>query len=536
MVIAYVPDVNFLEEKSIRGTLINRLYHHCMDIILQSLIKPGRYGVRMIDSKGDIRQCWPRVAAHLADYPEQCLVNVNTRNSSPNTTATYHDLDGPYPHPTRTRDWILNEIHELRDDVSPDQVKKYLTAARERSLNGVDQPYWRNLPGYQPELTACPDIMHGVLRCWRDHIYQWTRNLVGAREYDNRLRAIQPVSGYRHFTSGVEHLSQFTCREDRELQRTHVAIVAGSPRVTNKVMINLRAFHDFLYIVQYRSHNDMTLQYLDEALETFDKTRDEYIRLGVRKGEKGVINHFKIPKLYALHVYSYHIRAMGSAPQYSTEVIESNHRRLAKYPYKLTNRRDFLAQMCRALDREERVTYHDELIGFCIEQDRLESISASLSIYSPSYRVQAMEWRDEGLPIPTKSHRVRNRILRSTHWVSDRPHLAQAELEAVAQLYELYDLPAKIRNFVFMSMTDKDRSLIGNDAPTIACIDVWRKLRIRISDVQDNDLISQAHSIEAIPPSTAFPYGHCHCVLVRWDDDAQATGIAGKHHSPSESQ
>jgi hypothetical protein len=227
---------------------------------------------------------------------------------------------------------------------------------------------------------------------------------------------------------------------------------------------------------------------------------------------------------------------MGSAPQYSTEVIESNHRRLAKYPYKLTNRQNFLAQMCRALDREERVTYHDELIDFCLERDRLESISASLSIYSPSYRAQAMEWRREQLPVSMESCRVKNRIQRSTHWVSDRPHLAQAELEAVAQLYELYDLPAKVRNFVFSSMTAKDRSLIGNDPPTIACIDVWRKLRIRIPDVQDSDLISQAHSIDAVPPSTGFPYGHCHCVLVQWNDDAQPTGIAGKHHSASESQ
>ena len=85
-------------------------------------------------------------------------------------------------------------------------------------------------------------------------------------------------------------------------------------------------------------------------------------------------------------------------------------------------------------------------------------------------------------------------------------------------------------------MTAGDHSLIGNDPPIIACIDVRRKLRIRTPDVQDNDLISQAHSIEAVPPSTAFPYGHCHCVLVQWDDNAEPTGVDGKHHSPSESQ
>jgi Plavaka transposase len=528
MLVAYIPVVEFLDEDNIRGTLINRLYHHCMEIVLQSLIKPGRYGVRMIDSDGNIRNCWPRVAVHLADYPEQCLINVTTRRSSPNTTASFHDLDGPDILPPRSRDWILNEIHEVCEDVSPDQVKQYQVAARNQSLNGVHKPYWRNLPGYQPELAACPDIMHGVIRCWRDHVYLWSRRLVGVREYDNRLRAIQPVPGYRHFNSGVQHLSQLTCREDRELQRTHVAIVAGSPRVTRKVLQNLRAFNDFIYIVQYRSHSEDTLRYLDDALSSFNETKDEYIRLGVRRGVNGTINHFKIPKLYTLRMFSPHVRLMGSSPQFSTEVIESNHRRLAKAPYKLTNRRNFAAQMCRRLDREERMLYHDELLEWCAKQDKLDAVNASLARYSPSYQERMLEWHRTVSQDEEESARVTNRFKRSTHWLSDQPHLPHAELEAIAQLYHLHDLPDTLRHYIYSSMTPQDRILLGGDPPHIACLDVWRKLRIRVHDVQDDELFSQAHSIEAVPPSIAFPYGHCHCVLVRWDEDAEETGISGE--------
>lgn len=529
MLLAYIPTVNFLDEEKIRGTLTNRIFHHCMEIVIHPLIKAGNYGVRMIDSQGAIRQCYPRVAAHLADYPEQCLVNISKRFGSPNTTASFHDLDTRDIHPPRSREWILEQISELRDEICPDDIKKYQAEARKRNLNGVHQPYWRNLPGYQPELAACPDIMHGVIKCWRDHVYAWSCALVGPREYDARLRAIQPVPGYRHFNSGVEHLSQLTCREDRELQRTHVAIVAGSPNVTPNVLKNLRAFHDFIYVVQYQYHEEETLGYLDEAEKTFSETKNEYIRLGVRKGKaKNVINHFKIPKLYALRMFSSHIREMGSAPQFSTEVIENNHRRMAKDLYKLTNRRNFAAQMCRRLDRDERIAHHQQLLDWCAEQDKLGAISASLVMYSPSFRRDAMEWHVEVIREPKEPQRVMNRIKKSTHWLSDRPHLAQVDDATISQLYQLDDFPQKLRLYMWRSLTQRDLVLTGNGPAIVACLDVWRKLRIRIPDVQDDDVISQAHSIEAVPPSAAFPYGHCHCVLVRWDADAQPEGIEGE--------
>jgi hypothetical protein len=226
--------------------------------------------------------------------------------------------------------------------------------------------------------------MHGIIQCWRDHVYQWSHRLVGAREYDNCLQVIQPVPGYWHFNSGVQNLSQLTCCEDRELQQTHVAIIAGSPNVTRKILENLCTFHDFIYLVQYQSHSEDTLRYLNDALSSFNKMKDEYICLGVCKGVNGVINHFKIPKLYTLRIFSPHVRLMGSSPQFSTEVIENNHRHLAKAPYKLTNCQNFAAQMCQRLDCEEHMLYHDELLEWCAKQDRIDAVNDSLAGYSLS--------------------------------------------------------------------------------------------------------------------------------------------------------
>jgi hypothetical protein len=320
VLIAYIPIVDFLDDDKIRTTLQNRVFHQCMEIVLQPLVKYADTSFLMTDSVGATRGIYPILAANICDYPEQCLTTCASYLSSPVTTARYSDLGSDTPFPPRTREWILSQIQHASAEADPNDVKAYMKAAKERGLNGVHLPFWRHLPKYSPEIAVSPDIMHGLIKCFHDHILQWSLKLVGAEEYDRRLRALQPVIGYKHFKSGIKHLSQMTCREHRELQRTHVTLVAGSPNITPKVLQNVRAYCDFSYLAQYQYHTSDTLQYLEEALQAFHRTKDEYLRLGARKAD-----HLRIPKLYAMLLYSQHIREMGSSSQYSTEIVESLH-------------------------------------------------------------------------------------------------------------------------------------------------------------------------------------------------------------------
>ena len=220
--LGYIPIANWLDDDSIRGTLTMRLYHQSLEFVLKTLVQPGIEGIGIADSIGNIRHCYLRVAAHLADFPEQALVNCAPRNHSPVTTAFYHHLDDPEPHAPRTRNWILDRISAVAEEVDPDDIKSYQGAAAQRGLNGVHRPYWRELPGYQPEICIPPDILHGVIRFWRDHILKWTTTLVGPIELDKRIMALQRVVGHHHFKDGIRHLSQWMMREDRELQRTSI--------------------------------------------------------------------------------------------------------------------------------------------------------------------------------------------------------------------------------------------------------------------------------------------------------------------------
>jgi Plavaka transposase len=527
MLIAYIPHVLFLEHKSIRTTLTSRLYHQCLEIVIQSLIQPGRTGVEITDAAGNVRLGFPLVAGHIGDLPELQLVSICAKYSSPFTTAGFHDLGDSVPRRPRTSRWIISKIEDACRQADPEDVEEYQAAASQLGLNGVHLPFWRDLPHYQVGSCVCPDILHGVLRFWRDHPLQWSLPLVGEEEYDRRLRSLQPVSGYRHFRAGIQHLSQWTGREDRELLRTHVALICGPPKVSSIVIRNQRAFCDFAYLVQYQSHNETTLGYVETALGTFHSTKHVYIQLGVRKGKKGVINHFNIPKLNNLLQFVPHIREMGSSPQFSTEIVETLHRSQAKVPYRSTNRKDYVRQMCNRLDCAERIAHRLELIQWCRDTQEQARREAMFQLYTPRYRQILASRYDEYSQEhdPKQVVPLKTRISQSRLWLALKPYRHRQDVITIAHEYQLEDFSSTLRTFL-QSCRHPEDDLSDLE---VRYIDVWRKLRIRTVDVQDDEKVTLEHAIQAEPPSPLLPYGRCHCVLIHVGNDVETTGLEGEY-------
>jgi hypothetical protein len=210
VLVAYLPIAKFLNNKSLHTTLQNRLFHQCMDLILEPLKRVQSSGICMIDSLGNERLCFPRLAAYLADYPEQTLINVAVPNASPTTLALSHDLGRSQVLPYQSGRGTLQKIKEITQKVDPADILNYEDAAKLQGLNGVNQPFWRDIQSYNPGLCVAPDILHGLHRFWHDHILQWVINLIGAKELDRQVKAIQPIIGFRHFKEGISHLSQWT--------------------------------------------------------------------------------------------------------------------------------------------------------------------------------------------------------------------------------------------------------------------------------------------------------------------------------------
>jgi hypothetical protein len=477
-----------------------------MEIVLKPLIDLGKAGISMVDSLGNMRLCYPRLAAYLADYPEQLLINVAAHNNSPTTIATGQNLGSSHPLPPRSKEGILDTIACLCAKFNPADVIQYQDAAKLRGLSGVHLPFWRDLPGYRPDLCLAPDILHGLHRFWRDHVLQWVINIVGQEELDKRVKMIQPVIGFRHFKDGISHLSQWTGREDRELQRILLAAVSGAPGISGNTLRALIGIQEFIYMAQYNIHDEDSLDYMKGCLDTFHMHKKEFIKNGARRSKNGILHHFNIPKLYALHSYVDHIRQMGASPQFSTEITENCHQTMAKQAYRATNKRDFEKQMCRYLDRTDRVTLLSELLLWRDTKNRDDILEEMIGNRSLDYQELAQYlWLDDA----DEEMVQRTRPERSGHiWHNHHPHQRNQSLE---QLVTQYNLPSFLNDLTtFLTSAQSTPYELPHSAKVV---DVWLNCRIQLPLVADDDELAAIRTIQAIPPSSSLPYGRSSFVL-----------------------
>ncbi|KAG8824504.1 hypothetical protein FRC17_009084 [Serendipita sp. 399] len=507
ILLAYIPIPIFTESKSQHTALQQRLFHQCLDVVLKSIKHVGKKGKDMRDSLGNVRRCYTRIAAYLADYPEQVLINVAAQNNSPVTTAGHHDLGDSLPHPRRTKEWILSQIEKAKQMVDPSNIEEYTEVAKELGLNAVDRPFWCHHVGYEPDLIIAPDILHGLFRFWRDHILKWVRYLVGAAELDHRVKALQPITGFRHFVQGISHLSQWTGREDRELQRILLSVIAGAPKVSPKVMQALRAFHDFLYL----------------ALSTFHEHKDVFIKTGARRGKNGIIKHFRIPKLPGLHSYIYHIPRMGTSTQFSTEIMETCHQEMAKAAYKATNRKEFFQQMAAYLNRKEILTLMEDFSSWYFERLHEDTRCGRPIPSLPGYEKFVSEMIAAGQKNAQLEIRQASCAKGGYIWLTIKPDQRGLLVDVVATLYGLPNLHTNLVTY----MGTLEGVGLPSTLPLLRC-DVWYRCRIQRPTIQDVDALTDTRVVQAVPSNISNTrHGLCNCVLVKSDDDAEEAGIVG---------
>jgi hypothetical protein len=526
ILLAYVPIIKFGHPKSaVRTALQARLFHKTLKMILKPLVSAGTVGVRLTDSFGQIRLSFPRVAAYLADLPEQNLINLNGMNHNPSMLAGYECLGDGRKHPPRTSKWILSTVQKICQAVDPNDIPAYIKVAAEYGMNGVHKPFWEDLPGYETELCLSPDILHGLHRFWRDHILNWVLELVASDEVDRRLRALQPVVGMRHFSKGIDSLTQWTGREDRELQRVLLATVAGSPKICPVTMSCLRAFHDFLYLAQYTSQDDTTVQYLANALNRFHVLKDIFIRNGARRGKKNLILHFNIPKLANLHLYANHIVQMGSSPQFSTEVTETYHQEMAKKAFEATNKKDYHVQMVQHVERSDSVSLMNELLSYvkdlAVDQAVYHDSAGQSKLFQQALRETVEQQRAQRKKMekqPMIPGQVDRKGAVGTTWLATKAHSRVSSLTDVANSYGLPDLEEKLN--IYARQQDTRPAEWGK-------VNVWHNFHVQIPSVQDGDKSAEARTVQAQPPSARLPYGCNDFVLIQ-EGDAESSGISGE--------
>ncbi|KAI6007912.1 hypothetical protein EDC04DRAFT_2871611 [Pisolithus marmoratus] len=111
-------------------------------------------------------------------------------------------------------------------------------------------------------------------------------------------------------------------------------------KVPNDVLTCYKALLDFVYLAQYPSHDDDTLEYMEAALTLFHKHKEVFISLGIR-------DHFNMPKFHSLLHYIECIKQYGTTDNYNTEAFECLHIDLAKEGWHASNTRNLIPQMTR---------------------------------------------------------------------------------------------------------------------------------------------------------------------------------------------
>lgn len=316
-----------------------RLYHHCMRLLLEPLMEAGRSGVEMVCADGFVRRVFPILAAYIADHPEQCLIADVQENHCPQGKVT--------PNQRGEADECL-----LR---SVDETIEILERHRNGELNGdlpdglrpIYDPFWKDLPHCDIFSCITPDILHQLHKgVFKDHLMSWVTAIIGEEELDRRFKNMANIPGLRHFSKGISHVQQWTCREHKEMQKVFVALVAGAVNV--RVLTVIQALIDFIYYAQLHVHTSATLDAMKRALTVFHENKVVFVELGIRE-------HFNIAKIHALLHYLRAIREKGCLDGFNTELSERLHIDFAKHGYHAGNHRDYIAHMTTWLQRQEAV-------------------------------------------------------------------------------------------------------------------------------------------------------------------------------------
>lgn len=536
LMVAQIPVPKF-EEKLSQGILVNRLYHSCMDIVTSALKAGSGCAIDMVDAGGFLRRVRTLLFAFIADQPEMLTIACVAGNRSPLSTAEQPQFGSSVMHPVRRGGRTLRQIEKLLKHHDPNDLDSFSRVSKAVGLNGVHAPFWRDWMFADPSIFFAPDALHQWHRFFMDHPVKWARKLLGDDELDRRISVLQKRVGFRHFRNGFTRFRQHTGREQRDIERVFVAILQGHRRVTPGIMMAFRSIMDFIYIAQRDCQSTETLRSLRSALKKFHRNKISLSNAGVRDGKrtKGLFN---IPKLELMHHVARIIQQLGAASQYTSDQTERLHISNAKIPYEKTNKKDYVPQMCRFLDRDARVSLFSLYVmwmgatnesgnyemeacfafqegnGGRLMSESSDRLLGTIFGHDSDEQNDSRERRFQRVAetfLPRQvSNRFSGRIQNATTAFTLTPHggMVGRTVGHVATRYGIPDLKHVLRRYLHIS------------AQLDLRLDTWDYVRMQVRTAIDEPNASSAAplTVLATPPNKTYPHGCFNFVLARIRD------------------
>ncbi|TFY75667.1 hypothetical protein EWM64_g8345 [Hericium alpestre] len=338
ILVGYLPTPklsDFSEEAAC--TVCVRLFHAALSIIMQSLKGPEHEGVEMKSADGAVHQCHLVIAVYIMDYPEQSLIACMCQGSqclkchAVEIEFEDHNLNWR----SRKQDAMLNTLHHGAQQSTAKHKEMVLKGA---SLTHMEEPFWAGFRYCNIQDTISPDILHQLFQGLFRYMVIWVWSIVGTMELDAQFKCLPCTHGVRSFDNGISCLSKVSTGEHKEICKQLLGCIIG--KAPTGVIRAMHVLLDFIHLVQYQSHSDETLKYLQASLDEFHKDKKIFLDLKARTS-----GHFNLPKLHTMQHYVDSTRECGTTDNYNTEATEHLHIDYAKDAYCTTNKKDYLQQM-----------------------------------------------------------------------------------------------------------------------------------------------------------------------------------------------
>ncbi|EJD46431.1 hypothetical protein AURDEDRAFT_23611, partial [Auricularia subglabra TFB-10046 SS5] len=207
-------------------------------------------------------------------------------------------------------------------------------------------PFYARWPHADMHRAQSPDCLHQVTQGVGAHLVQWLTTIMGKDELDARLARLPPAHNLRNFARGISGLSRVSGSERKAIYAQILGGIIG--RVPREAVRATRALLDFMYIANFECHSDVTLASLRTALDDFHKNKAVFQKYNPDLD-------FNFPKMHMLEHYEPDIRWIGTTDNTNTETTERMHIDNAKNAFRASNRKDFIVQMCRWLQRRHAI-------------------------------------------------------------------------------------------------------------------------------------------------------------------------------------
>ncbi|KIJ11303.1 hypothetical protein PAXINDRAFT_15770 [Paxillus involutus ATCC 200175] len=329
---ALMPIAEFLHPKQRMCSVLDaRLFHQCLDIVIEPLKIAACIGHMMSDPAGNLQHCFTPLTAYIADTPEACMLVCVRGKTSPVMMVSYKEFSNAFQHEQHTWATTLAQLAHITCDLN--DVERYFTQCKQFRLSRVYEPFWRDWPLSDPPNFLSPEALHHWHGKFWDH---------------------DPIVGLRHFKNGITTLKQVTGCAKCDVQRYIVPVISGAAP-TNTV-IAICALMDFRYLAQARVITSSIHDKIKDALAKFHEHKFSITNKGLQRGAKSgaALNHWQIPKLEFMQSVGLSISQLGAPVQWSADMTKHTHIEVVKDPAASTNHHHFDSQICRYLDQMEK--------------------------------------------------------------------------------------------------------------------------------------------------------------------------------------